>query len=122
MRYLLNGIKSPSLDPVKTQILSTPALGTDCVNLFKYFIKQSASTQMTLDVNVSQVETGDDYASGCVGDVLEDRFYKPEEYGTFSKYQNNGLRKLCLKRAATGGSGGDGQSIRKDIGLANVQG
>ena len=42
VQYLLNGIKSPSLDPVKTQILATPTLGTDfhwCVNLFKYFIK-----------------------------------------------------------------------------------
>ena len=44
VRFLLAGIKTPSLDSVKTQILSNPDLGTNfhrCVNLFKDFIKQS---------------------------------------------------------------------------------
>ena len=87
VRFLLNGIKTRSLDPVKTQILATPALGTDfqrCVNLLKYFIKQLASDQMTLNANVSQVGTGDNYASRRGGDALEDRFYEPVEYDTFS--------------------------------------
>ena len=117
MRYLLNGIKLPSLDPVKTQILATTALGTDFhwyVNLFKDFIKQSASTQMMLDVNVSQVDIGDEYASGRVGYVLDDRFYEPEDYITFSREKNNGICELRLKRAATGGSGGDDQVRRRD--------
>ena len=121
MQYLLNGIKSPSLDPVKTQILAMTALGTDFhrfVNLFKYFIKQLTSTQMTLDVNVSKVGTGDEYASGRGGDALEDKFYEPEEYGTFSKEQKNGLRELRLKCAAPGFSGGDGQARRRYNGNA----
>ena len=110
---ILNGLKDHGL--------ATPALGTDfhwCVNLFKYFIKQSTSTQMTLDVNVSKVGTGDKYASGRGGDALEDKFYEPEEYGTFSKEQKNGLRELRLKCAAPGFSGGDGQARRRYNGNA----
>ena len=87
VRHLMAGIKTKVMDPVKTQILATPALGTDfqcCVNLFKYFIKQSASDQMTLNANVSQVGTGENYASRRGGDALEDRFYEPVEYDTFS--------------------------------------
>ena len=48
--FLLARIKTPSLDSVKTQILANPDIGTNfhrCVNLFKDFIKQLATLQMT---------------------------------------------------------------------------
>ena len=60
VRFLLAGIKTPSLELVKTQILAKPDPGTNfhrCVNLFKDFINQSATLQMTGTdggVNISQ--------------------------------------------------------------------
>ena len=107
-----------------------PALGTDfhrCVNLFKDFIKQSAALQTPLDVNVSSVETGDEYGNGRGGEALEDRFYEPKEYGTFSHDQKNGLRELCLKRAAAAGgsnggrNNGDNSNARKRKGPTNAE-
>ena len=90
----MSGIKTQSLDPVKTQILATPALVTNFhwfVNLFKEFIKKLASLQTLLDFNVSRVDTGDEHVTGHRGKALEDHFYDPKEYDTFSHDQKNGL-------------------------------
>jgi len=57
VRYLLGAIKTSALDPVKTQILANSELGTDfhrCIILFKDFIKQSATSQIALDANISK--------------------------------------------------------------------
>ena len=56
VRYLLGGIKTKDLDPVKVQIMASPGLRQDyegCVNLYQDYIAQHAPTQR--DYNVSQV-------------------------------------------------------------------
>ena len=65
--------------------------------------------QTPLGVNFSRVETGDEYASVRGREALEDQFYEPKEYNTFSHDQNIGLREFRLKRAAAAGGGNGGQ-------------
>ena len=59
VQYFLATIKTSTLDLVKTQkVANHPELGTDfhrCVNLFKDFIKQSATLQIALDANILKV-------------------------------------------------------------------
>ena len=54
VRYLLGGIKTKDLDPVKVQIMASPGLREDyedCGNLYQDYITQHAPTQR--DYNVS---------------------------------------------------------------------
>ena len=114
VRFLLNGIKTPVLDPVKTQILANPELGTDFhrrVNLFKDFIKQSAASQSALNVNISQMESEDGGGDRHRGEP-EDRYYDKTEYAQLSGNERNFLRELRLKRGRGGGEQGNGGGNR----------
>ena len=56
VHYLLGGIKTKDLDPVKVQIMASPGLRQDyegCVNLYQDYIAQHAPNQR--DYNISQV-------------------------------------------------------------------
>ena len=60
VRHLLDGIKTTSLDTVKTRIMSKATLQSDfdgCVNLFKDFIDQLSSSEVC-DVLIPAVKTG----------------------------------------------------------------
>jgi hypothetical protein len=96
VRYLLAAIKTLTLDPVKTQILANPELGTDfhrCVNLFKDFIKRSATSQIALDANISKLSNislsgadhHDNEMDGGGSAVIEDRCCSKTEYGKMSQ-------------------------------------
>jgi hypothetical protein len=58
VRHLVNGIKTPAIDPVKTRIMSDAALRNDfeaCVNLFQDSIHQSGAALKNDDVHVAAV-------------------------------------------------------------------
>ena len=100
VRLLLNGIKTRSLDIVKTTIMADPTLRSDfdrCVNLFKDFIKQTglSGEDNAREANVSAIRSGD---SGTKTQVeadmtVEDRYYTKAEYDKLTP-----ARKLGLKR------------------------
>jgi len=118
---LLAAIKTSTLDPVKTQILANRELGTDfhrCVNLFKDFIKQSATSQIALDANISNfsnislsgADHDDDEMDGGGSAVIKDRYYSKAEYGKMSQ----GDKKLLWDRRQKRG-GQDGQEKERPL-------
>ena len=59
VRHLVTGIKTSSLDSVKTRIMSDATLRSDfaaCVNLFQDFIEQSTGTE-TRDVTIAAMQS-----------------------------------------------------------------
>jgi hypothetical protein len=118
---LLAAIKTSTLDPVKTQILANPELGTDfhrCVSLFKDFIKQSATSQIALDATISKLSNislrgadhDDNEMHGGGSAVIEDRYYSKAEYGKMSQ----GDKKLLWDRHQKRG-GHDGQEKERPL-------
>jgi len=115
VQYLLAAIKTSTLNPAKTQILANADLGTDfhrCVNLLKDFIKQSTTSQVALDANISKLSNislsgadhDDNETDGGGSAVIEDRYYSKAEYGKMSQ----GDKKLLWDRRQKRG-GQDGQ-------------
>jgi hypothetical protein len=118
----LAAIKTSTLDPVKSQILANPELGTDfhrCVNLFKDFIKQSATSQIAFDANIlklsnvislSGADHDDDEMDGGGSAVIEDRYYSKAGYWKMSQ----GDKKLLWDRRQKRG-GQDGQEKERPL-------
>ena len=113
VRYLLGGIKTKDLDPVKVQIMASPGLREDyegCVNLNQDYIAQHAPTQH--DYNVSQVGLskkdgggkcrGGGGVSFCdeslAGVKVDDRYYTPKEYALLDPKQRAKLKTVCHER------------------------
>ena len=115
VRHLLNGIRDPSLNAVKTQILADARLRgsfTDCVRLYNDFLRQKSTLHPNgQETNLSSVST--------TGDGVEDRYYSKEEYSTLSHEQKDALRLKRLKRGhksttkQSGGGGDDGGKTAK---------
>ena len=97
VRYLLGGIKTKDLDPVKVQIMASPGLREDyqgCVNLYQDYIAQRTPNQR--DYNVSQVRSSKKDGGGkcrggggvsfsdesLAGIKVDDRYYTPKEYAS----------------------------------------
>ena len=108
VRHLLNGIKTSTLDNVKTRILSDANLRSNfdaCVNLYQDFIKQSSAGQVR-DVNIAAVTITPKTATNAETvsfDVqpdmsVEDRYYKKKEYNNLSQAKKLGLKLLREKR------------------------
>jgi hypothetical protein len=113
VRLLLDGIKTTSLDTVKTRIMSEATLRSDfdaCVNLFKDFIDQRSSSELR-EVHIAAVHQG----GGAGGanhnsqqnwdDVVPDMSV-PDRYYTTPEYQKLTLPKragLKIKREKRGG-------------------
>jgi len=120
VQYLF-AIKTSTLDPVKTQSLVNPELGTDfhrCLNLFQDFIKQSATSQIALDVNIlklskisflSGAEHENDKTDGG-NTLIEDRYYSKAVYGKMSL---NNKKLLRDRRQKYGGQ--DGQERERPL-------
>ena len=90
-------------------------LGTDfhrCVNLFKDFIKQSATSQIALDANISLSgpDHDDNEMDGGGSAVIEDRYYSKVEYGKISQ----GDKKLLWDQRQKRG-GQDGQEKERPL-------
>ena len=113
VRYLLGGIKTKDLDPVKVQIMASPGLREDyegCVNLYQDYIAQHAPTQR--DYNVSQVgsskkDGGGKHRGGggvsfsdesLAGVKVDERYYTPKEYTLLDPKQKAKLKTICHER------------------------
>ena len=107
VRHLLNGIKDPTLNTVKTTIMASATLRNDfdaCVNLFQDFIAQNkAHAGATRSVHIAAVESGrggDTELNEKNADMtVEDRYYKKPEYDKLTTAQKMGLK---LKRKQRG--------------------
>ena len=91
VRHLVDGIKTTTLDPVKTRILSDATLRSDfdaCVNLFQDFIKQSASTDIR-SAQISEIQTHTQDGQSCDLSVA-DRYYTTNEYNKLTAAQKLG--------------------------------
>lgn len=100
VRYLLNGIKDPSLDATKNTILADSRLRNNydgCVTLFKTFINQKATSETHSTRQISQVSFEGDA-------TVEDRYYSKEEYSRLTKEQKDALRQKRTKRGHKPGS------------------
>ena len=103
VRYLLAGIKTTSLDPVRTRILSDATLRQDfdaCVNLFNDFIKQRGATNNVRDSQVAAFDSrkSNDSAETDADMTVKDRYYSKSEYSNLSTAKKNGLRLKRKKR------------------------
>ena len=113
VRYLLGGIKTKDLDPVKVQIMASPGLRQDyegCVNLYQDYIAQHAPNQR--DYNVSQVGSskkdgggkhcgggGVSFSNESLASVkVDDRYYTPKEYASLNPKQKAKLKTIRHKR------------------------
>jgi len=103
IRHMMNGIKTNSLEVVKTQILADTNLRGDfnaCVNLFTDFIKQkdvASGNKTDREATISAVKVGNEKSGGEADMSVEDRYYTRQEYMRLSNAKKNGLR---LKREA----------------------
>ena len=101
VRYLNDGIKTSSLDAVKTRIMSDERLRSDfdmCVRLYKDMIHmQTANERKSLNVSATETQKkggeSKKKAGTITAEMVEDRYYEPKEYGKFTDEA-----KLKLKR------------------------
>ena len=98
VHYLLNGIRCPSLDVVRTRIMSDEDLRQDfarCVTLFKDFVKQSAQvTHAQLGIVAMTVMPG---AKG------KDRWYSIEEWRALPEDEQAMIQEARATRKKKGG-------------------
>jgi hypothetical protein len=119
VRHLIRGIKTKTLDTVKSQILSSATLRNDfdaCVNLYQDYIAQT-EPQGQRDVTIATLTTekGKGKSKESWDKVqpdmsVEDRFYKPEEYNSLSMAKKKGLQ---IKRRKREGGRGEGKPRKK---------
>ena len=101
VRHLMDGIKTKTLESVKTRIMSDADLRSDftgCVTLFKDFIRQMAP-EPGGGRNISAVGTGT---------AVDDRYAPDAEWKALSQEQRDAIYKARAERRANGGGGGGG--------------
>ena len=104
VRYLSDGIKTSTLDSVKTRIMSDAALRQDfsaCVTLYKDFVKQDTLNKKQ-ELGIASMGTDLD-KKVSFATKLEDRFYLPEEWKDLPDSDKDAVRKM---RAARKGKAG----------------
>lgn len=119
VRFLNDGIKTPSLDAVKTRIMSDAALRNDfdaCVTLYRDMIAQQQAAEKK-SLNISATSTTDKSNQKKTGptisaDKVEDRYYKPKDYAKLSDDAKLKLKRMREQRGGRSG-GGDGQQSSK---------
>lgn len=95
VRHLIDGIKTPKLDSVKTQVMASPTLRTDydaVVQLYKDFIEQQA-TDDKQDIQVASVETKAGSKRGPETGV-EYRYHTSKEYEDLSGPERSELAQM----------------------------
>ena len=117
VRHLLEGIKTPELDAVKTQIMASPALRSDydrCVSLYKDYISQRSSHSPT-ELNISSVDSkGKKKVHFSEADAEPERWHTREEYDAMSPEEQNALRaQRRTRNTAAAKAGGGGRKARK---------
>ena len=105
VRILMGCIETPTVDTVKTKILSDTQLQQNydaATQLYQSFISQMKSTKPPEQFHVSSVNSA----------TVSDRYYSKSEY---SKLDKTAKRKLYELRQARGGGGGEGSSKRQKL-------
>ena len=125
VRHLLKGIKTFTMDSVKTAILASDTLRSDfsgCVTLYKDYMIQQDGVSVSDGRNISGVNElergnggGGDTKGGSKGKrkrgrggsgatqgECEDRYYNSEEYSKLSKANRAWLREIRNKRVKKG--------------------
>ena len=128
VRYLIDGVKTPSLDAVKTRIMSDAALRgnfSGCVTLYRDMIEQQ-QTQEKKSLNISVTETEDKKDGGkkkkngkgsISADQVEDRYYDSKEYAKLSDDAKLKLKRLRENR----GTNPSGRIRTKDIIIFRIE-
>ena len=99
VRYLSDGIKTSSLDSVKTRIMSDASLRQDfaaCVTLYKDFVKQDTQNKKN-ELGIAAVGA-DLNKKVSFANKLEDRFYLPEEWKDLSDSDKDKVRAMRATR------------------------
>jgi hypothetical protein len=117
VQHLLAGIKTGSLDSVKTRIMSDASLRSNfdsCVNLFQDFLKQTNA--IVKEVTIASVKTGKKNGSNdqsVTPDMsVEDRYYNQKEYKSLSAAKKLGLK---LKRQKRGNKSNNSKKRKKEL-------
>ena len=133
VRHLVAGIKTPTLDSVKTQIMSDVALRQDfdaCVNLYKDFIKQKSASSTTQDSMIAGFKSSGGSGGGHRGGngggfkggsgqstandmSVEDQYYSMKEYNSLSPAKKAGLRAIREKRGHKSGNNNNNNNNNK---------
>ena len=132
VRHLMNGIKTKSLDAVKTRIMSDVSLKSDfdgCVTLFKEFIRSDDYQDVSIQRNISAVEGN----PGQSINPKDDRFIPPDEWREMTDDQKEkhkqaraARRALQKKQKGKGGgtddhtSGGGGDANKRKRRKSNI--
>ena len=132
VRHLMNGIKTKSLDAVKTRIMSDVSLKSDfdgCVTLFKEFIRSDDYQDVSIQRNISAVEGN----PGQLINPKDDRFIPPDEWKEMTDDQKEkhkqaraARRALQKKQKGKGGgtdnhtSGGGGDANKRKRRKSNI--
>ena len=101
VRYLLDGIKTDKFDSVKTRIVSDTTLRNvfdACVTLYQDFIKQTAKSETTPTVGISELKTNAGGTKRKSAADVEDRYNTKAEYNALSVDQKKELAAKRLKR------------------------
>ena len=99
--YLMNGIKTQALHPIKTQILVDTNLCNDfaqCVVLFKDCIAQTKANKNP-ELNISALGTRKEKGKqkGASDGQVEDQYYTSKEYHALSPEQKKKLKEMGMK-------------------------
>jgi hypothetical protein len=119
VRHLLAGIKTSSLDVVKSRIMSDATLRSNfdaCVNLFQDFLKQTNAT--VKEVTIAAVKSGKQKElkgdQSVTPDMsVEDRYYTQKEYQSLSAAKKLALKLKRQKRGNNGGKHGNKNESKK---------
>jgi hypothetical protein len=102
IRYLLNGIKNPTLNAVKLSVMACPS--HECtfewvVSMFKEFI-QSVEGDHPKELMVASTSTAKPNTANKTNTsaIVEDQYYSQEEYNALSAAQKKALHDLRKKR------------------------
>ena len=112
VRYFVDGIKDPSLDAVKTRIMSDARLRSDfdaCVTLYRDMIQQKAAQEKkSLNVSMTEMKITDDdkkkksRKGGVISeDKVEDRYYDSKEYQKLTPEAKLKLKRMRENRGHT---------------------
>ena len=111
--FLLDGIKTDSLDAVKENIMQDRELRRDferCVNFYKDFIKQSSGNQINESRRVAEVSSHKKW-----NDDAKYRYYSKEDYKKLSTNAKEKTRKLHEGRPQGGRPRGGGERRNKPL-------
>jgi hypothetical protein len=103
IRYLLNGIKNPTLNAVKLSVMARPSHEHTfewVVSMFKEFI-QSVEGNHPKELMVASTSTDKPNTANKTNTsaIVEDRYYSREEYNALSAAQKKALHDISKKRS-----------------------